>query len=287
MPENDFYVDMHIHTNYSDGVFTPSEVVEYATKLKLAAISITDHDSVEGIDEAIEAASKTALEVVPGIELSSEVGDNQKSEMHILGYHIDYKSPQLTEALGLFKEARQERAEKILGKLEKHGLTFKDKTFMESSGKRIIGRLHFAKAMIEEGHVHSISEAFQRYLAPNKPAYVQKYALSAAEAIKLVKRAGGVPVMAHPYYNHYSDRALMQSLVNDGLMGLEAWHIKHPDNLVRKISNMAQEYDLIVTGGSDCHGPYKKDPPIMGKVKVPYSVVENLEAARNAVRASL
>lgn len=280
MPDNDFYVDLHIHTNCSDGSFAPSEAVQYAVKMKLAAISITDHDSIDGIDEAISAASSTGLEIIPGIELSSAVGDSSKSEMHILGYHINYKSDELRDTLNVFKKARLDRAHKIFNKLKENGIHLKDGSFMENIGNKAIGRLHFAKALIEEGFVGSIQEAFQRYLSPNKPAYVQKYAMSASEAVKLVRNAGGIPVMAHPYYPHYSDKNMMQKLVDDGLMGIEAWHIKHTDNMAKKFLNLAQEFDLIVTGGSDCHGPYKNEPPIMGKVKVPYCVIENLEKAK-------
>jgi predicted metal-dependent phosphoesterase TrpH len=278
--EHDFYVDLHIHTNYSDGTFTPSEAVEYASKMKLTAISVTDHDSVDGIDEALEASSKAGLEFIPGIELSSEVGDSSKSEMHILGYHIDYKSEELKETLEVFKKARFKRAREIFEKLKKNGIEIKDKSFIDEAEHKAIGRLHFAKSLIEEGYVNSISEAFQRYLAVGKAAYIPKYAISASDAIKLIRKSGGVPVMAHPYYTHYNDKAMLRSLVNDGLMGLEAWHIKHPDSAVKKFLSLAEEFDLIVTGGSDCHGPYKDDAPIMGTVRVPYSVVEKLDKAK-------
>ncbi|MCL2145520.1 MAG: PHP domain-containing protein, partial [Endomicrobia bacterium] len=257
-----------------------SEAVEYASKMKLTAVSVTDHDSVDGIDEALEAASKTGMEVIPGIELSSEIGDSAKNEMHILGYHIDYKSAELKETLEIFKKARFKRAKEILEKLKKNGIDIKDKSFLDKAENKAIGRLHFAKSLIEEGYVNSISEAFQKYLSLGKAAYVPKYAISAYDAINLIKRAGGVPVMAHPYYTHYNDKAMLRLLVDGGLMGLEAWHVKHPDSAVKKILSLAEEYDLIVTGGSDCHGPYKDEAPIIGTVRVPYSVVEKLDAVR-------
>lgn len=281
MSENDFYVDLHIHTSCSDGAFTPQEAVEYAKKLKLAAISITDHDSVDGIKEAETAALGTMLEIIPGVELSSEVeSQSQKSEMHILGYHIDYKSPKLNESLNVFKEARKERAFSILQKLKEHNVIIKDESFLENIGNKAIGRLHFAKALVEEGYVTSIQEAFQQYLGVNKAAYVPKYSMNAVEAIKLIKEVGGIPVMAHPYYTHYNDKEMFKNLVDNGLEGIEAWHIKHTESTVKKFLALAEEFDLIVTGGSDCHGPYKDAPAIMGKMKVPYSVVEKLEHAK-------
>ena len=278
---NNSYVDMHIHTIYSDGVFSPKEVVEYAFKVNLSAISITDHDSVDGIDEAVEVAAKTGIEVVPGVELSSEIMLNsQKSEMHILGYFIDYKSEKLKEVLAVFKQARYNRAIEILAKLKKNGAVLKDDSFVKDAGNRVIGRLHFAKALVEEKLVGSIQEAFQRYLANDKPAYVPKYSLSVGDTIKLILSIGGVPVMAHPYYIHYSDVSIFESLVKDGLMGIEAWHIKHSESAVKKFLNLAEYFNLIVTGGSDCHGPYKKEKPVMGRVKVLYSVIENLKKAK-------
>lgn len=278
---NNLYVDMHIHTIYSDGVFSPKEVVEYASKVNLSAISITDHDSVDGIDEAVKVAAKTGIEVVPGVELSSEIMLNsQKSEMHVLGYFIDYKSEKLKEVLAVFKQARYNRAIEILAKLRKNGVMLKDDSFVKDAGNRVIGRLHFAKALVEEKLVGSIQEAFQRYLANDKPAYVSKYSLSAGDIIKLILSIGGVPVMAHPCYIHYSDISIFESLVKDGLMGIEAWHIKHSESAVRKFLNLAEYFNLIVTGGSDCHGPYKKEKPVMGRVKVLYSVIEDLKKAK-------
>jgi predicted metal-dependent phosphoesterase TrpH len=272
------YVDMHIHTNYSDGTFTPQEAVKYASEVKLVAISITDHDCVDGIDEALKFASKVGIEVVPGIELSSEVMlDSQKSEMHILGYYIDYKSKKLKKALSVFKKARYERAIEMLEKLKKSGAKFKDDNFLKKIEGKVIGRPHFAKALVEEKLVGSVNEAFQRYLSKGKPAYVPKYSISAHDAIKLILNAGGIPVMAHPYYVYCDDENTFKSFIKDGLMGIEAWHIKHSENTVKKFLKLAEKFNLIATGGSDCHGQYKKELPVMGKMRVPYSVVENLK----------
>jgi predicted metal-dependent phosphoesterase TrpH len=280
---SDFYVDLHIHTNFSDGVFTPSEVVDYAVKMKLAAISITDHDSVDGIEEALSAAKNKGLEVIAGIELSCTAGEEPGNEIHILGYHIDYKSQKLKNVLEEFKEVRRQRAREIYEKLKAGGVALKNTDFFEKAGNRAIGRMHFAKALVEEKFVSGVREAFQRYLAQGKPAYVSKKVLTAQDGIKLILEAGGIPVMAHPYYAHYGDKNMMLSLVKAGLMGIEAWHSKHPESAVKKFLSMAQEYDLIVTGGSDCHGPFKKDPPIMGRIRIPYSVVEKLEEIKSNI----
>jgi predicted metal-dependent phosphoesterase TrpH len=282
---NKSYIDMHIHTSCSDGVFTPTEAVEYALKMKLSAISITDHDSIDGIDEAVNFALPKNIEIIPGIELSSEIeSESGKSEMHILGYYVDYKSERLKSLLSIFKKARHERAVKIFERLKENGIELKNSGFIKNISSKSIGRMHFAKALIEERFVGSVQEAFQRYLSKDKLAYVPKYSISAKDAIKLILDSGGVPVMAHPYYIHYTDIDLFKSLVDSGLKGIEAWHIKHSENVVRKFLDIAQEFNLIVTGGSDCHGPYKKENPVMGKVKVPYSVLINLKKAKESFK---
>jgi predicted metal-dependent phosphoesterase TrpH len=278
---NNSYIDMHIHTSFSDGVFTPREVVEYASKKNLSAISITDHDSVDGIDEALAFASQNGIEIVPGIELSSEVeSESGKTEMHILGYFINYKSEHLKKYLDIFKKARYDRAVRIFEKLKENGIELKNTDFINNIGNKVIGRLHFAKAMFEEKFVGSVQEAFQKYLSKDKLAYAPKYSISAKDAVKLILDCGGIPIMAHPYYIHYTDVNLFKSLMDCGLMGIEAWHIKHSESVVGKFIDLAKKFNLLVTGGSDCHGPYKKDSPVMGKVKVPYSVLLNLKKAK-------
>ncbi|MDR2395702.1 MAG: PHP domain-containing protein [Endomicrobium sp.] len=280
MDQDNKFIDMHIHTNYSDGVFSPKEVVEYANKMNLLAISITDHDCVDGIDEALRAAKKCNIEVIPGIELSCQVETNlQKNEMHILGYFIDYKSQKLQNVLATFKQARYDRALTMLDKLKEHNIVLKDKSFIQNAQNQSIGRLHFAKALVMEGFVGSVQEAFQRYLSYDKPAYVPKHYMSAIEAIELILSVGGLPIMAHPFHMHYNDKAVLKDLVDNGLAGMEVWHVKHTDSLVKKFLELAKEFNLLVTGGSDCHGPFKKDIPIMGRIKVPYYVLDDLKVA--------
>ncbi|MDR2067139.1 MAG: PHP domain-containing protein [Endomicrobium sp.] len=280
MNQDHKFIDMHIHTNYSDGAFSPTEVIEYASKVELLAISITDHDCVSGIDEALSVAKKNNIEVIPGIELSCQVENClQKMEMHILGYFIDYKSKKLQNILSTFKQTRYARALTILDKLKEHNIVFKDKIFIQNAQNQSIGRLHFAKALVMEGFVGSVQEAFQRYLSYDKPAYVPKHYMSPIEAIELILSVGGLPVMAHPYYMHYNDKDMLKNLVDNGLAGIEVWHVKHTDGLVKKLLALAREFNLIVTGGSDCHGPFKKDIPTMGRIKVPYYVLDELKVA--------
>ena len=282
MTDEHFFVDLHIHTHFSDGTFTPTEVVEYAAKIGLAAVAITDHDTVDGIEEALEAGKKYNVEVIPGIELSAECDEQTKMEMHILGYYIDWKSEKFKQALNVFKHARKERAEKIFQKLDGLGLKLKKEGLVESVDEQVIGRLHFAKALIAENYVSSVQEAFQKYLGTDKSAYVPKYAITPAQAIKLLHESGGLAVLAHPYYGHYNNPLIIESLVRDGLDGIEVWHSRHPQHISKKLLMLAEKFDLATTGGSDCHG---KSPDgehnMIGKVKVPYTVVEELEKKKN------
>jgi predicted metal-dependent phosphoesterase TrpH len=276
-------VDLHVHTTFSDGVFTPTETVQYARKAGLAAISITDHDSVEGIPEALAAGAREGIEIIPGIELSAEVDGSAKSEMHILGYCIDWENAQFRETLTTLRRSREQRAQDILKKLQTLGIGLDAQKLLTIAGTGAIGRLHVAKALIEGGFVRDINDAFYKYLGIGKPAYVPKQHLTPADAIRMILRVGGVPVLAHPYYGHYSNRELLQSLVRDGLAGIEVWHTKHPPSTVDLFKRLARELQLVSTGGSDCHGSYADEPPMMGNVPVPYTVVEELKKRQEAI----
>mgnify|MGYP001024830473 CR=1 FL=1 len=284
MAGKDFYVDLHIHTHYSDGAFSPEEVVSYAQKCGLTAIAITDHDTVDGIEEAVESGKKHNIEVISGIELSAEYGETIKTEMHILGYYVDWKSTKLKDTLEIFKNARTERAKEIFSKLEKIGIKLNPEGLIASVGKKVIGRLHFAKELIANGIVASVQEAFQKYLATDQVAYVPKYSITPKQAIDLIIEAGGIPVLAHPYYGHYNNIEVIKKLADDGLQGIEVWHNKHPEHVVRKLLAITDELNLIATGGSDCHGIYgNQETPLIGKIKVPYSVIEALEKKKQKI----
>lgn len=278
------YVDLHIHTNLSDGVFDPRQAVSYAHKIGLAAISITDHDTIEGIPMAIEEGKRCGVEIIPGVELSTEVQLAERSEMHILGYCINWESQQFRDSLELFRKSREDRAHKILEKLANLGIRLDGEALLAIGGNGgCIGRLHFAKAMVAEGFVSSINEAFNKYLGIGRAAYVPKLRLTPEDAIKMIRRTGGIPVLAHPYYGHYSNRNLLKGLVRDGLRGIEVWHSKHPPATVEAFKKLSAELGLIATGGSDCHGEYGGEPAMMGKMHVPYETVINLKKCKEQI----
>ena len=271
------YVDLHVHTNCSDGTFTPRQAVSYAKQVRLTAISITDHDTVDAIPFALEEGNKLGVEIIPGVELSCEIESQQRSEMHILGYFMNWEDTKFREFLKVFRKARHERAEKILKKLAGIGISLKEGVLERIAGEGSIGRLHFAKAIVESGFAKSVQEVFQKYLSADRPAYVPKYKLSPEDGIKLIKEAGGIAVLAHPYYVHYSNRDLITDLVTAGLGGIEVWHSRHSPSAIRTFKQIANDLNLIATGGSDCHGPYGQESALMGTIKVSYSVVEALK----------
>jgi len=282
----ELFVDLHIHTNFSDGSFTPQEVVRYAQEVGLSAISITDHDITDGILPAIKEGVKRGVEVIPGVELSVELKNSSEGEMHILGYFINWENVQFQEQLKLFRTTRERRAIHILEKLTQIGIKLDEQKLLKF-GTGSIGRLHIAKLLLEEGYIGSVQEAFDKYLGWGRPAYVPKFSLKPENAIRMIKRIGGIPVLAHPFYGNYGNKNLIRKLVKFGLKGIESWHSKHPEKARKLFMNLAKEFDLVVTGGSDCHGPIGAEPPLIGTEKVPYEVLLNLKKAKYEIDKSI
>jgi 3',5'-nucleoside bisphosphate phosphatase len=274
------YIDLHIHTTFSDGSFSPKEVVLQAKKKGLKAISITDHDITDAMPEAIEEGLKHAIEIIPGVELSVELGDSTKQEMHILGYFMNWKNVQLQDTLRFFRKEREKRGWVIYNKLVEEKV-FLDKDYLTAvAAKGSVGRLHFAQEMVKEKYVQNIPEAFQKYLSPGKPAYVAKARLKPDEAIKMILKTGGIPVLAHPFIGNYSNKNTLKSLIGYGLKGMEAWHTRHSASVTENYMAIAREMGLIPTGGSDCHGTLIDGEPLLGKLKIPFSIVEELKALK-------
>ena len=268
------YADLHLHTVFSDGTYTPEELILETAKRKLSAIAVVDHDTVTGIEPVTRAASLKDIEVIPGIELSSEY---EGLEIHILGYLIDYKNTKLTERLNILKQNRIERVYKIVEKLNDMGVTLDPDKIFNLSGQGTVGRLHIARALVLEGKVSSVFEAFKKYIGDRCPAYVLGFKFSPSEAIKLIKDAGGISVLAHPYTIHNDE--LIIKFIGEGLMGLEVYYPEHSQSMVNFYKNLALKHNLLITGGSDCHGSAKPDVRI-GSVKVSYELVEKMKAVK-------
>jgi 3',5'-nucleoside bisphosphate phosphatase len=242
-------IDLHLHTTCSDGLDTPEMLVESALASGYRIISITDHDTVEGVIRGLDAAAGTKLEVIPGIELSS-IKDG--IDIHILGYFIDYRDLEFIRSIAFFKEKRRDRADEIVLALNRLGLDIQIETVLRIAHGAPVGRPHIAEALLSEELISTYDEAFSRYIGVHGPAYVPKYRVEPREAIELIKSSGGVPVLAHPGVLNRDD--LIGELVEHGLMGLEVIHPLHTIEVQAKYEKIARTFGLIVTGGSDWHG---------------------------------
>lgn len=268
------FVDLHIHTNHSDGRQSPREVVDRACQLGLKAIAITDHDSVSGYTEAARYARGKGIEVVPGIELSSAQADE---DIHILGYLIRPGNKKLAETVKRFRRIRAERGKKMVKRLARLGIRIDYEEVLAAAAGAPVGRPHVAEVLTARGMVRSYNQAFDKYLALNGPVYVPKAKLLPSQAIDLIHRAGGVAVMAHPML---TDRdKVIPELVTVGLDGLEIYHPSHTRAARKRYRQMARRYELICTGGSDAHGRNGRYGEI-GEEHVPYSCLEQLKACR-------
>ncbi len=262
--------DLHLHSYFSDGTFSPEQIVEESLKAGLSCISITDHDNVDGVDIASRAA-QGRLEVLPGIEMTAEVNGN---EIHILGYLINHKDPSFLKMLEDMRAVRVKRIHGICDKLKKLGVGIDPEEVLCLSTQGSVGRLHVARALCQKGHVFSVAEAFQRFIGDKGPAYVSKFKMTPKEAIRWIRKVGGVPVLAHPYT--LSDKALISDFVEAGIMGLEVFYTEHSDYQQNEYVKIAQKHNLLITGGSDCHGTAKENIRI-GVVRLPYEHVQKLK----------
>ena len=269
------YGDLHLHTTASDGLLSPAEVVDRAHNLGMAFLAITDHDTVQGIASATEKGNTLGIEVVSGIELSAEIDD---TEIHILGYFLEFQDSYLLKELQRLNEARNERAQQIVDKLNSLGLEITMDKVIAMAGKGVVGRLHVARVMVDMGYVESIHSAFQNYIGYKKSAYIERTKLSARDAIEIILKTKGLPVLAHPFLAGRDD--LIPNLIEYGLQGIEVYHSEHDFRHIHHYLQLAKKYNLLVTGGSDCHGPLYKSKMLMGKVNIPYNHLESMKERR-------
>lgn len=295
-------IDLHVHSTRSDGTYTPKELVDYAVLKGLKAFALTDHDTVDGLDEAIQyaealrqkqaenlqaaacdkAACKHIPEVIPGIEFSTEY---QGRDIHIVGLYIDYKDKEFTRYLQSFIDSRTLRNQKMCRLLTEAGIDISYDKLLEEFPGSVITRAHYAKYMLNHGYIKSIKEAFERYVGDNCPYFVPREKVTPAQAVELTLKAGGVPVLAHPILYHMSDARLdklVAELTESGLMGIEAIYSTYCTADERKIRNLAKKYKLLISGGSDFHGSNKPGLDLgvgYGKLYVPDEVLDNLKKA--------
>ena len=264
-------LDLHVHTTASDGTLSPSAAVRSAQANGVAILGIADHDTTEGLREAQEAANGTGLVLVPGVELS--VGQGAR-ETHVLGYFVDPDEPELQVVLETLRGARDGRNEGIVQRLKELGAPISLDRVKQISGGGSVGRPHIAKALVEAGHVSSEGEAFGRYLARGKPGYVGRERLSPAEAAVAIRKSGGIPVLAHPA--KLGPRRVIEGLLDQGMGGIEVYHSDHTDADADMLLALARERGLLITGGSDSHGPHSDRPIEIGSLDIPEWVGEEL-----------
>ncbi|KJJ85091.1 metal-dependent phosphoesterase, PHP family [Candidatus Omnitrophus magneticus] len=251
-------------------MFSPKEVVYNAFYNGLKVIAITDHDTVEGIDPALEYAKNSGLEVIPGIEISARVSGK---EIHVLGYFLDWYNPVLKTILDERKKARAERINKMVKLLYTAGFNITVNDVFQLSEHGIVGRLHLARILVSKGYVSSVKEAFRKYIGEGKPYHAEQELMDYKQAINLIKESGGVPVLAHPGVSKVEE--FLPDIIKAGIKGLEVFHSEHTIPQMRKYFELAKKHFLLVTGGSDCHG-HGKDKILMGKIKVSLELVEDL-----------
>ena len=278
--ENGF-ADLHLHTLFSDGTFTPEELALRGGQAGLAALALTDHDTVEGCQRMALACEGLGIEFIPGAELTAEHHDR---EVHLLGYFLDVHHPTLLAEIKKFQAVRQDRVREMTAKLTQLNLPLRAEAVFELANCRSPGRPHVARAMVQEGLCASLEEAFERFLKKGRPAWVPKYKISALDAMDLIHQAGGVAVLAHPGLNRNDD--VIPDLARQGLDGLECFHTRHTARMSEHYLNMAERLKLAVTGGSDCHG-FSKGKPLIGGVKLPAVYLEKLKEARQSPARSI
>jgi len=274
-------IDLHTHTTASDGSLTPVELVRYAYNKGIAAIAVTDHDTMTGVESAAEEGKKLGIEVVPGVEISVDF----KPEMHLLGYFFNKGYESIFNILKELREKREQRNPKIIKKLNEMGfdITLSEAESLAMGG--IVGRPHIARVMMNKGYVSSIAEAFDKYLASGRPAYFKKEKLNPEEGISVIAGAGGIPVLAHPVHLNMDFSqldSLLGNLADKGLKGIEAYYTDNTEEQTMEFVRLADKHNLLVTGGSDFHGSFKTDIEIgigKGNLKVPYILLEKLRKA--------
>jgi predicted metal-dependent phosphoesterase TrpH len=279
-------IDLHTHSIASDGSMSPAQLVRHAKDKGLAAIALTDHDTVEGVCEALDEGNRIGIEVIPGIEISTRY----KPEMHILGYFFDNDSylsvqKELTEV----RKGRENRNYKIINRLNELGFDITEEEVKAISLSDTVGRPHFARLLVEKGYVKTMQEAFDKYLGKGGLAYFKRNELEPIDGIKLIKKADGIPVLAHPVLlnMNYSDLDnLLMELKEYGLCGIEAIYSENSKEETGNLLRLAIKHELLVTGGSDFHGTYKNGIEIgfgRGNLKVPYELLEKLKSAALSV----
>jgi predicted metal-dependent phosphoesterase TrpH len=274
------YADLHLHTHFSDGTYSPEELAGHGRRCELAVMSLTDHDTVEGCARMAAACSRLGIEFIPGTELTCECDDH---ELHLLGYFIEPEHPRLLEATRRFQEVRHHRVREMVGRLNHLSVKITPEEVFTLANCGSPGRPHIARALVRNGSCASLDDAFERFLKKGRPAWVPKFKMTAVEAIRLVHEVGGLAVLAHP--GLYRADEVIPGLADAGLDGIECFHSRHTTHAIEHYLRVASRFRLLPTGGSDCHG-MNKGEPLIGSVRLAIDFVNRLRDAAAARRTS-
>lgn len=266
--------DLHLHTHFSDGTFSPEELAARARAKALDTVALTDHDTLDGCPRMAAACAAEGLEFIPGAELTADVDGK---EVHILGYWLDASCTRLTSELQRFQQVRQQRIHDIVARLNAAGIPLQVQTVLTIANCASPGRPHLARALVEGGWANDYDHAFERFLKKGRAGFVPKARMTAGQAVELIHGAGGAAVLAHPAL--YRNDGLLPKVVEAGIDGIECWHTRHSESASNNYVRFAAEHKLVSTGGSDCHG-MAKGTPLIGSVRLPYAHVEALAARR-------
>ena len=276
------YIDLHTHSLKSDGSMTPAEVVREAKRAGLAAIALSDHDTVDGIEEALAEGEKQGIEVVPAIEFSVI----SETETHILGYFIDINNPELKRVLKEVVDLRIQRNHVTCQRLNELGFDITIEEVRALAPNNFVGRAHFARVLMDKGYTESVKEGFDKYMSAGQYAYCEKQRLTAKDAIELIKKCGGLSFLAHPHLTQFNDEKIKSFLIelkSYGLDGLEGYYTDYTPEMQKKYQLMAKETGLMISGGTDFHAKMKPHISIgtgLGNMKIPYSVLEEMKKVR-------
>lgn len=284
MTNSEKLIDLHTHSTESDGTLTPEELMKHAKERGLSAIALTDHDAISGINKARPVADALGLDFVPGVELST---DYQGQEVHILGYYIDTAQPDFLKQLKEFVDTREKRNEKMAALLKQEGFDITIDALTAENPDSVITRAHFARYLVEHGFVKDRETVFAKYLGDGCKCYVPREKITPFEAIRLIQLGGGLAFFAHPvlcHMNHDRLRFFIKSLKEAGLSGLEAIYSMNAPGDERNLMRLAEEFDLLISGGSDFHGANKPQIQLgtgKGNLRIPYEILERIKKAKH------
>ncbi len=275
-------IDLHLHSTHSDGTWPVADLIEYAVKQKMRYIALTDHDTVSGVKEA-QALAGGRLEVIPGVEINTNAvsGQKKKQDIHILGYFIDPDNRRLNEVLKKQRDARIDHVHEVIKKLNDANVPLTMEGILKFTEGGPIGKAHITKAIVEAGGADNIKDAYDRFMSKTSKFYIPRASMSPKEAIEAIRQAGGIASLAHPGNGEQAITTLTE-LIEYGLEAVEVYHRIHSVHTVQKLIRFANRRHILITGGSDCHGPYEECPPSLGSISVPLEVVTKLAAHHKA-----